>query len=416
MRSRTIVALFLILHCVCGNAEEVPRLRPADIAEPRDPRDPLNWPSIVGDFRQSIRDRGIAFGGSLIWDGSQNFRGGVDTERFASRYLLDLNLTLSMEQWVGWDNATVFVDFQHHDYSLLGDAIVGDYQVFSNIDAPRRTQIPRVWIETFWLQDKLRLKAGKIDANEEFAYTLTGGGFLNSSMGFSPTIFTMPTYPDPAGGFVAQWRQGKQVTIRFGLFDGVGVTGVPTGSRYPTTLLDGFENLFLIGQTDWVWGSQSRGDLGRLSVGMWHHNGKFERYGGGIQNGATGWFATMDQWLWNEGCCSCHQDQGIAMFLQYGSADPEVSQGHQHIGIGLTWSGMIYGRDEDVLGIGLTNVDFSSASGATASNELAMEFFLHVPLIARWTATLDLQSIQNPGGYVDRRSALVSTLRLQREF
>lgn len=77
-----------------------------------------------------------------------------------------------------------------------------------------------------------------------------------------PTIFTMPTYPDPVGGFMAEWRSSERHSTRFSLFDGVGATGVPTGSRLPTTLLDNFKDLFVIAETDWGWGNQSAGTLG----------------------------------------------------------------------------------------------------------------------------------------------------------
>ncbi len=393
------------------------RVAPRDIAEVTrelpDHGDSFETMNPFWRFRESLADSGLYTSGSITWDGTKNLRGGLDTEGFASRYLLDLILTADLDRYYGWHGATIFLDFQHHDGNL-GDALVGDFQVFSNIDAPARTQIPRVWLETKWLDDKLRIKTGKIDANTEFAYTLGGGLFLNSSMGFSPTIFTMPTYPDPAGGFVAEWRSSETRSTRFGLFDGVGATGVPTGSRLPTTLLDNFEDLFVIGETDGTWGEQSAGTLGRASLGLWNHNGKFDRYDGGIQNGTWGWYATADQWLWNEGDCDAHSAQGLAAFLQIGGADQDVSQAKQHIGGGLSWTGLFEGRDTDALGIGITAVEFSSVAGTglTARREVATELFYQMNLGNHWTATADTQYITNPGGFRERSDAVVSTLRI----
>jgi carbohydrate-selective porin OprB len=217
-------------------ASDLPRTLPDDINEVPIPRDTdRDFFTRLGNVREQFVDSGYAVSGALVWDVSPNLRGGIDTQRAVSRYLLGIGFAADLEKVLGWRGATVFVDFQHHD-GTLGEAIVGDFQVFSNIDAPRRTQIPRAWLETHWLSDRLRIKAGKIDANNEFAYTLSGGSFLNSSMGFSPTIFVMPTYPDPAGGMVAEWTWSPRWQLRGGVFDGVGVTGVLTGERFPTTL------------------------------------------------------------------------------------------------------------------------------------------------------------------------------------
>lgn len=397
------------------------RILPSDINEsPPETFQSLDSDSTwqrFGQLRDDWAASGLAVSGAFIWDGSQNFRGGIDTERAISRYLLNIGLSADLEELFGWRGASAFVDFQHHD-GTLGDTIVGDFQVFSNIDAPRRTQIPRAWLQTHWLDDRLRIKAGKIDANTEFAYTLSGGSFLNSSMGFSPTIFVMPTYPDPAGGLIAEWNSSDVWQARIGVFDGVGATGVPTGSRLPTTLLNDFKDLFTIFEVDRNWGNQADGTLGRVAVGGWYHNGDFDRFDGARQSGTAGWFAAADQWLWNEGDCETHSSQGIAAFAQIGGADDRVSQAKTHWGLGLTWTGALETRDRDVFGVGVSGVEFTRQGGAglTASREVATEVFYQLMLPRGWNITADLQAITNPGGIGFRSDALVSTLRITREF
>ena len=403
------------------NVQRDARTLPQDIDPVPAPGDRLSlWQSSADRWR-GIRsgwsDAGFSAAGALTWDGSQNFRGGIDTQLGISRYLLGIGISADLEQWLGWRGATVFVDFQNHD-GRLGDTIVGDFQVFSNIDAPRRTQVPRAWLQTHWLDDRLRLKAGKIDGNNEFAYTLSGGSFLNSSMGFSPTIFVMPTYPDPAGGLVAEFNPGEPLQLRVGIFDGVGATGVPTGSRLPTTLLDGFENLMTIAEIDRTWRQQGSGTLGRIGAGAWYHNGKFDRFDGRQQSGTGGWYVVADQWLYNEGPCECHDVQGIAVFAQIGGADDRVSQAAGHWGLGVTWTGAIRRRDGDVIGVGVSGVEFTEETGAalTAPREVATEIFYQMMLPRQWNVTTDLQAITDPGGIAVRRTALVGTLRVIREF
>lgn len=82
-----------------------------------------------------------------------------------------------------------------------GSDDAGDFQGFSNIDADRDFfQASEYWWKQRLFGDKLRIKVGKAAANSEFAFVASAGDFINLSAGFSPTIFLLPSYPEPALG------------------------------------------------------------------------------------------------------------------------------------------------------------------------------------------------------------------------
>ena len=90
----------------------------------------------------------------------------MDTADDAFRHRFDANLTLDTQKLVGWQGGTFFLDF----YTVNGDngsaELTGALQSFSNIDAPGRTQIAELWYEQKLLDERLRVKFGKIEAQQ----------------------------------------------------------------------------------------------------------------------------------------------------------------------------------------------------------------------------------------------------------
>lgn len=368
--------------------------------------------SVWTDSASTVEDAGLLFNASVTVDGSRSLRGGIRTNRSIFRHLFDANLTIDAEKLWGWRGATLFFDFQTFN-GRTGDQIVGDYQIFSNIDTRPVTQVPELWMQQRWDDIGVRIKAGMVDANSEFAAPRHGSEFLSSSMGFSPTIFVLPTYPDPATSLNVFWEPHHIFTIGVGVYDGAGQRGVPTGSRGPRTLIG--ERLFTIGETQVRW-KLSGGRNGRVALGAWHHNGRFESFDRGTQRGTSGWYAVLDQQIWVEQADEDGDDQGLGLFLQVGRAEERVSEVGTHLGAGLAWRGGLPTRDDDTLGVGCSWVRFSSEQDDLRGSETSGEVFYRFALTKWADLTIDLQYIRHPGGIRGRRDALVATSRLKLQF
>jgi carbohydrate-selective porin OprB len=366
-----------------------------------------------GGLRPRLDDMGILFEASLTADLSMNLRKGVNTEGSTFRHLFNGSLTIDTARLVGLDGGTVFMNFQNHN-GPDGSEDVGDAQAYSNIDSDGRTEIAELWYEQVMCDGGLRIKVGKVEANAEFAYADNAGEFLNSSMGFSPTVFVLPTYPDPAMSVNVFVYPTDAFYAGAGLYDGSAQEGVPTGSRGPRTFFENPADLFVIAEAGITWGNDSGGKPGRLAAGGWWHTGTFDRFDGGSDDGTGGLYLVLDQMLWLENTDDPEDAQGIGLFIQYGYADADVSMIEHHVGGGFVWSGMLPGRDDDVLGLGATFVDFTGepGTGLTQDHETAYELFYKVQVLPWASVKPDLQYITHPGGTgVD--DALVGTVRVE---
>jgi len=368
-----------------------------------------------GGLRHRLDDQGFTVESDFTLDYSHNFGGGIGRGS-ATRHLFNFNITLDTQRLGAWDNGTFFFNFQNNTGAGIGDE-VGDVQGLSNMDADGRTQISEAWYEQLLFDEALSIRVGKIDVNGQFAYVDHGGEFLNSSMGFSPTIFVMPSYPDPAFGFSAFLYPTQTLYLGMGLFDGSLQEGVPTGSRGPMSLLGGPGDLMYIAEAGKTWSLQNGTLDGRLGLGAWIHDGDFVRFDGGTDDQAAGFYLVFDQVLWRENPEDADDAQGLAGFFQYGYADEDVSSVAHHLGAGVVWTGAIPGRDDDVMGLGVTSVLLSdeAGSGFTDNTETAFELFYRLQITPFLSIKPDLQYIVNPGG-AGADDVTAATLRLELNF
>lgn len=312
-----------------------------------------------------------------------------------------VNATLDLEQFAGWKGATLFA--QHKiKRGANGSGAAGLMQNHSNIDADDFKAAGEIWIEQTLFHDVLRVKAGRLDFNSEFAGTDNGGSFLNASMGYSPAIAAAPTFPLPINALnvIVTPREGSRVSL--GGFDGT--DGAPA--------LPGSSSRFYIGQFSQSW---SRGDGhafdGRVSLGSWHHTGMFTTADATDEaeptvHGTGGWYGTMDLTLWRGAASDSGADDAptAAMFLQVGRGNPRISAVDVHQGLGVVTSGFIPLRHADALGFGVTHASWSGG------RETIGEAFYQAPLNAHFTLVADLQHVHHLDGF-GQRSGFIPNLR-----
>lgn len=374
------------------------------------------WEYATGDWngaRTRLEDRGLSIQASYTREWSSVLAGGISRQS-TTRALFDVNATLDFQKMLGWDGATLFVDF----YSISGESVsedAGDFQGLSNLENDAvRDQIGELWLEQVLLDGKLRFKVGKVEANSEFAFVDAAADFINSSAGFTPTIFTFPSYPDPSTAIVVQAFPDERLSLSLGLFDGsAAVDGVPTGHRGPSTFFDDdrSDDYFLIGEAGYTWTLGETRD-GRIAGGAWHHTGEFTTFDDQDQSGTTGFYAVVEQRLTNR---ENSDDGGWYTFAQLGWADPDVSDAEYFAGAGLTTQGTFPGRDDDAAGAYLSWVGLSDEAGYS-DNELALELFYRWQLTPWASVKPDLQVIVNPGGDSDVDNAVVGSIRVEIAF
>lgn len=355
-----------------------------------------NW----GGLRDALESGGATIAGTYTMDWGGPLSGGI-SKRGTVRGLLDVNLTVDAEK-LGLPGGTFFAQYLFR-HGRNGSDDVGDLQAFSNIDEARLSREYELWYEQKVFNDKLRVKVGQVDANSEFAFVEAAGETINASAGFSPTIFTFPTYPDPALSVNAFIYPTENTYLGPAIY----------GDTISETSDNGFHEPFYIAEIGTTLNLCEKVGPLRLAAGLYYDTGRHDRFDGGTQNKGSGFYALAEQQVWRENPDDKEDAQGLSAFVQYGFGDDKVSAVHHHVGVGLSAVGLIPTRDADVTGLYWTLAKTSRASGSGFdADESALEFFYKYEVTPAISLKPDLQYITNPGGVKTADDALVFTLRL----
>ncbi len=167
------------------------RLMPSAVA-PRAPA--LPRPAVTPgrvDWRTLRHQPGITFEGAVTSDastGSASLRGARGLRAHTV-----LSVALDLDTLVGWRGLSLYAEHKikrGRNASELAEAI----QSVSNIDADDFRAFGEVFVEQRLVQERVRLRLGRLDFNSDFAGTDHGGDFLNASMGFSPSVTAAPAF------------------------------------------------------------------------------------------------------------------------------------------------------------------------------------------------------------------------------
>lgn len=358
------------------------------------------WDQATGDWaglRSRLAANGLGVALTITNDASSVVAGGLQRGT-ASRALMLANVTADLGQALGWKGATVNIGaFMWRGSN--GSELVGDIQAFSNIDADRFAHFNEVWLQQSF-GNGLRIKAGRIDANVEFAAVGAAGSFITSSAGFSPTIAGLPTYPNPKAAINVIGQPTKWLQLSGGVFQGTFET------------LEGqARDRFIIGQAQASWTG------GYLHVGRWQHTGAATRFDGGVERNTSDWYAAIEQRVSGADGAGDAPAHGVRLFAKYGHAPQSVSAFQQHAMAGLVLDGGLRARAGEQLGLAVTHVDLSDiAEAGFQGNETSFEAFYQVPLFSSIQLRPDFQYIVRPSGSMATPSALVTTLRVVMSF
>jgi porin len=371
---------------------------------------------------------------SEVWG---NLAGGVQTGAVYNG-LTTASLTVDLQKFIGWPGATFFASGFHIHGRGPSDAIVGNQQLLSNVEATPGIKLYNLWIEQEFLSGRLHIRVGQEGANDEMMIAPSAAVFLNSSFGY-PDLLTqnLPSgganYPLATPMVRAKAKLSDQVTIVAAMFNG---DPAGRGDGDPQ-VRDRFGTAFRMSDPPLsfleLWYSRndharSQSLPGIYKLGAFYHAGGFDdllrdtrglSLADPLSNGMAqrhrgnfAVYAIADQMLWRP---AGTKDQGISAFALAMIAPDDRSKESAFVHAGLNWKAPLPGRDLDVLGIAIayarTSNSFRQLGEDTAvqagfangvrDHETAIEATYIYHVTPTWSLQPDIQVVLNPGAALE---------------
>ncbi len=361
----------------------------------------------------------------------QNMRGGQSSHsgrgRFAGSY--DAIVTADMERLLGIQGGELYVHvegFWPKEQGIDG-ASVGSFFGVNGDAMPRDAAVvTELWYQQALLDGDLLLRIGKMDLSggfdcsgcpvsfdcNRFANDETSQ-FLNSALVNNPTI-PIPYYGLGAAAHYAP--HGADWYITAAAADAQN-DHRETGFRTTFHDEDYFFSIAETGITPRL--NSTKGPLqGTYRLGMWYdpqpssHSDSAKEY-----RDNTNWYLNCDQMLLRETAAE-GDEQGLGAFFRYGYAPSSRNDLTQFVSAGLSYQGLIEGRDEDVLAMGVARGYLSDHANVTYLDdaETVWEIFYNAK-VTRWmNVSPSLQYVVDPGADSAKKDAVVFGLRAQMTF
>ncbi len=335
-----------------------------------------------------------------------NTRGGISTNG-ATRYeaLLDLPLTLDFETMQWPLPGRFFLLAQNTHGRGLTEDFVGDTQVVSNIDSFNNImQVSEYWWELGLFDDRIVIRLGKQDLNTEFLVMDLASDFIQSSFGLSPNA-GFPSYPNPSMAAVVLAQLTPTLELKIGVWDAL-ADGQGWG-------LSGNDVVLSVGELEYKYALAGGRLPGAVDLGVAYSSAG--DVSGRAFPSAHGYYVQFEQLVFRENTCEESNPQGLGLFASYfprffnGDFPIPVIRG-DFVG-GIVYTGLILGRDEDVVGAG---VAWARLDQGGTNQETAVEVFYKAKLTPSMSVQPDIQYIATPSGI--HPDALVVGMRFQLAF
>lgn len=356
--------------------------------------------------RPLLEDHGVTLNSSLLYSPMVKTGGGANGESSAKGYsLFNLSLTVDTQKARMWKGGKFFALYQSkRGYGLSGpnDGAMGDWMGLDGWDWREMNQISEYWYQQKFFGEKVRLKLGKQDANTDFGFLNSGWDFMNTAFSVNPTV-PMPTYPDPAFGFMAEINPKEWLSIRNGIysrynnpFNMTEIEVKPTINKLPGRYMAGAWEL-----------SDSNGmgvADGLNKNGSTYYNNFNRNFGA---------YVGFEQMVYKENKDNDEDMQGLTVFGQAGISPSNKNDMNQYLGGGLHYIGPIPKRDKDRAGVAVASGRFASRLSYVGyddtnrvGSETVLEAFYRIQFNPWFYLQPDIQFIMNPGGVYDNSVAI----------
>jgi porin len=361
--------------------------------------------------------------------------GGVRSD---GEYLgnVDIVAAIDGEKLFGQKGATylLYVLGNHgHDHGGGPGQHAGDFQGLSNIDATDTWKIYEAWYEQAFADDQASVRFGLYDLNSEFDAIETAGLFINSSFGIGPDYSQSgqngpSIFPTTSVALRLAYQLTDNYYLQAAVFDGV--PGDPDDNKGTHIKFSSGDGLLYAAEFGYAQGGEDdmMTPYGKWALGVWRYSESFDDLvdtdGGGDpvkRKNNQGIYLLGEYTAYRE---KLDPQQGLAIFARYGIANDDINQIDSYLGLGLAYTGLFPGRDEDQLGLGIavaSNGDkykqIQQDNGSPVEgSETTIELSYRAQVLPWLAIQPDIQWIKNPGMDPALKDATVVGVRTEIVF
>jgi len=423
----------------------------------------LEWQQVTGDWigtRPLLSDRGVEFFANYTLDAWSNLTGGVKqgstqaAQRNISAVSGDLNFgaQVDLEKAVGWQGASMSTTWVWlYGWNTNEEALnQGDkYLGVSNITGFNTLRLSTLWFQQKLWDDRISIRVGQLSADSEFFVSAYAGALISDTFTWPAIVgLNLPNkgqaFPMGTLGARDAWNPVDWFTFQSAVFQG-NVFAQDVNRYGFLWRLDAQTGYTFFNEAQFRWNQRGgeTGLPGQLKTGLWFQTGqKADALASSTSSGNGGFYIVLDQMLYREPAASPAKDgksaangknaktfeapalikksdQGLGWFVRTGFTPPDRNFLDFYFDTGLTYKGLIPGRDNDTMSIGFAYGHLSNGARSSlraqgvnpTDSEMVVELSYQAP-ITRWLIVQpDLQYFINPGANSELTNALVLEAR-----
>ena len=367
-----------------------------------------NW----GGWRNRLNTWGIIPSATYVPDILADPIGG---EVHKLRYVHDIgiDLVLDFQRMFGWSGSHFHVSMSSRSGNNLSDDIGNAFTVAQSCCQVTTRLVNLAWEQSL-LDHRLNIRAGRIATGDDFLTSRLYWLYVNNGFDANPlgVEINVPyfTYPNAAWGGRVRARPLRPLYVAAGVYDSN--PAITANSKHGVDFsIHSDDPLLLAFEAGYEPAHHVEGVLpGHYKVGGYYYTGRLRRFGTpptsnlpqNFQYGSGGYYFLLDQMVWRE-----DGEQGLWPFVTLVVAPNDaISMFPVLFSGGLTYEGLVPGRDQDVSLVGVIYGGYSAAlrrsEAGSAAGQQDFETVIewgYIITVAPWLHVQpDFQYIIRPSG------------------
>ena len=365
------------------------------------------------DFKNFLTTYGISPELTAINDTVWNTSGGNKTGT-VDLGQIDLAISVDSEKTLGWTGGTFYIDL----FVLYGghpSDYLGDVQGSDNIEAQTSAKLYELWYEQALFSGNSAILVGYHNYNSDFYSANYGQALINPSFGIGPEAAQAKPSIFPTTSLAARFK--VEPTERSYLLGGVynGIPGDPNDQTGTDLTFNRHNGAFWAAEGGVISAKTDRPDqYYKAGIGGWYFAGDVEDPAGGPHSSDSGLYGLLENTLFAE---AGDPAQVFGYFMQIGLAQQRPNQFGRYFGFGLSYTGLVPGRDQDITSAGWAYAknsnEYSNDNPALDNNAAVYELTYQIALNGVFTIQPDLMWIHNPQNDPALDDAVALILRLE---